>query len=76
VLFDHEAFAVLAGALADGRGSREAAMVAARAWDGERERDVVVSAAEVVPAPYLATIAADLRRVARGERRGAGRPAA
>jgi isopentenyldiphosphate isomerase len=76
VLVDHEAFAVLAGVLADGHGSRGAAMVAARAWDGERERDVVVSAAEVVPAPYLAAIAADLRRVARGERPGAGRPAA
>src|SRR4051794_6406963 len=72
VLVDHEAFAVLAGALAGGDGHPAAAVVAARAWDGERECDVEVRAGEVVPAPYLEAIAADLRRVARGERRGDG----
>ena len=76
VLVDHDAFAVLAGARAGDAADPATRVVAARAWDGVRERDVEVSAAEVVPAPYLAAIAVDLRRVARGERPGAGTPAA
>jgi isopentenyldiphosphate isomerase len=63
VLVAHEGFAALAGALAAGAEAR----VPARAWDGTRERDVDVAAAEVVPAPYLDAIAADLRRVAHGD---------
>jgi isopentenyldiphosphate isomerase len=60
VLVGHDGFAALAAALGDGA----AVSVPARAWDGAAEHDVEVSAAEVVPAPYLAAIAADLRRVA------------
>lgn len=55
VLVDHDGFAALTGG---------AASVAARAWDGVAETAVTIGAAELVPAPYLAEIAPDLRRVA------------
>jgi isopentenyldiphosphate isomerase len=60
VLVGHDGFAALATALDGG----DAVSVPARAWDGAAEDEVEVSAGEVVPAPYLAAIAADLRRVA------------
>jgi isopentenyldiphosphate isomerase len=56
----HPDFATLADALAAG----DDAGVPGRAWDGARERDVVVRAGELVPAPYLPVIAPGLRRVA------------
>ncbi|WCB96433.1 Isopentenyl-diphosphate Delta-isomerase [Baekduia alba] len=62
VLVDHAGFAALAAALADGDGN--GVRVAGREWDGTAERATEVAPAEVVPAPYLAAIAADLRRVA------------
>ncbi|HWH95406.1 MAG TPA: NUDIX domain-containing protein [Baekduia sp.] len=62
VLVDHDGFAALGRALA--AREDEGVAVPARAWDGERERDVAVAAAEVVPAPYLDAIAVDLRHVA------------
>jgi isopentenyldiphosphate isomerase len=67
VLVEHDDFATLARALADGDAAdvREV-RVGARAWDGEAEHDVAVGAAEIVPAPYLSAIAGDLRRVGRG----------
>jgi hypothetical protein len=37
--------------------------VTATAWDGTRSTEVSVSAAELVPAPYLAALAAELARV-------------
>jgi isopentenyldiphosphate isomerase len=70
VLVDHDGFATLAAALADPSGRPPATAVPARAWDGEREREVTVAAAEVIPAPYLVAMAADLRRVGAGERLG------
>src|SRR4051812_19760190 len=63
VLVGHGAFAALAGAVAGGDGGIR---VAGRAWDGRREDDVEVASDEVVPAPYLAAIAPDLRRVGGG----------
>jgi isopentenyldiphosphate isomerase len=57
----HDDFATLADALIAGDG---ATAVAGRAWDGARDQDVDVRAAEVVPTPYLGAIAPDLRRVA------------
>jgi isopentenyldiphosphate isomerase len=66
VLVGHEGFAALAAAVTGGEDdAREAVSVGGRAWDGAREEDVAVSAAEVVPAPYLNAIAPDLRRLAR-----------
>jgi isopentenyldiphosphate isomerase len=64
VLVGHGGFAALAAAMAPGAGNGAAVTVAGRAWDGVREWDVAVSAAEIVPAPYLGTIAPQLRRVA------------
>ncbi|HWI72701.1 MAG TPA: hypothetical protein VNT55_12170, partial [Baekduia sp.] len=58
----HDGFAVLAAALRGGDGAT--AVVPGRAWDGRGVTDVEVRADEIVPAPYLAAIAADLRRVA------------
>lgn len=60
VLVGHDAFAALAAALRAG----EASTVAGHAWDGTAVEDVEVTAAEVVPAPYLAEIAPVLRRLA------------
>jgi isopentenyldiphosphate isomerase len=62
VLVGHDGFAALAGALAAGAG--DGTSVPGQAWDGRSVTDVEVRAGEVVPAPYLAAIAADLRRVA------------
>ena len=77
VLVGHDAFADPRRALVAGPGAAAAAVsVSARAWDGERERDVTVSAAELVPAPYLAALAADLRRVGHGEAPAGAGPAA
>ena len=59
---DHDGFAALARALAAGDGS-PAVTVPAREWDGTTEREAAISASELVPAPYLATIADDLRRL-------------
>lgn len=61
VLVDHDGFAALAQALQrdDGAGVR----VAGREWDGAAEHAIEVAAAELVPAPYLATIAPELRRL-------------
>ncbi|MCW2982436.1 MAG: hypothetical protein JWR63_6 [Conexibacter sp.] len=65
VLVGHEGFAALAAAVTGSEDdAREAVSVGGRAWDGAREEDVAVSAAEVVPAPYLDAIAPDLRRLA------------
>lgn len=61
VLVDHDGFGALAAALDD---EDAAVAVPGRAWDGTREADVEVRAAEIIPAPYLSAIAADLRRVA------------
>jgi isopentenyldiphosphate isomerase len=55
VLVDHDGFAALIGG---------AASVPARSWDGTAQTDVTLGAAELVPTPYLAEIAPDLRRVA------------
>ena len=65
VLVGHDGFAALAAALEDGDAHAPARAVAvpARAWDGAAEADVEVTAAELVPAPYLAAIAPLLRRV-------------
>jgi isopentenyldiphosphate isomerase len=60
VLVGHDGFAALAAALQDGGAPN----VPARAWDGTTVEDVAVTAAEVVPAPYLAEIAPMLRRLA------------
>jgi isopentenyldiphosphate isomerase len=62
VLVEHDAFAALADALAEG-GDRGVA-VPGRAWDGIAERPVTVGAGEVVPAPYLASLASPLRALA------------
>jgi isopentenyldiphosphate isomerase len=62
VLVDHAGFATLVTALAAGDG--DGPTVPGRAWDGRSVADVEVRAAEIVPAPYLAAIAPELRRVA------------
>jgi isopentenyldiphosphate isomerase len=61
VLVGHDGFATLVAALAT---DPEAVAVGARAWDGATEGDVEIRAAEIVPTPYLAQIAPQLRRVA------------
>jgi isopentenyldiphosphate isomerase len=61
VLVSHDGFAALAGAL--DAEEPDGLRVAARAWDGTAERDVAIAAAEVVPAPYLPEIAAQLRHL-------------
>ena len=53
----HAGFAALASA--------EGAAVPGRAWDGEREEEIEVTTADLVPTPYLATIAPALERVGR-----------
>ena len=62
MLIGHEGFAALAAAVNDehvGLGT-----VPARSWDGSSETDVDVTAAELIPAPYLHSIAPALRRIA------------
>jgi isopentenyldiphosphate isomerase len=61
VLIGHEGFATLAAA-ASGKHA-EAVAVHARSWDGSRETDIEVTAAELVPAPYLRSIGPALRRL-------------
>ncbi|HEV7494205.1 NUDIX hydrolase [Baekduia sp.] len=61
VLIGHDAFATLVTAFDGGRTG--AIAVRARSWDGSREDDIEVTADEVVPAPYLGSIAPKLRRV-------------
>jgi isopentenyldiphosphate isomerase len=68
VLVDHDGFATLAGALSADDGAPGDAAVDARAWDGREARAIAVTAGEVVPAPYLATIVEALRAVAAGHR--------
>jgi hypothetical protein len=63
VLVGHDGFGALAAALGD-EAAASAVAVPGRAWDGTREADVEVRATELIPAPYLGAIAADLRRVA------------
>ena len=61
VLIGHDGFAALA---AEVNGERAGpGTVHARWWDGSSAADIDVSAAEVVPAPYLARIAPALRRI-------------
>jgi isopentenyldiphosphate isomerase len=60
VLVGHDGFASLARALAGDDGAA-AVRVPARAWDGEGERAVEVEPGEIVPAPYLTSIADPLR---------------
>jgi isopentenyldiphosphate isomerase len=64
VLVGHDDFAALAGALAGGGDGDDEIAVPARAWDGTAERPVTVGPGEVVPAPYLATLAPPLRALA------------
>jgi hypothetical protein len=61
VLVAHDAFAELAAAAAARRDAP--APVTATAWDGTHRAAVAVSAAELVPTPYLTTLAAELARV-------------
>jgi hypothetical protein len=61
MLIGHDGFAALATAV-NGEHTGAGA-VRARSWDGTSQDDVDVSAAEVVPAPYLASIAPALRRI-------------
>jgi isopentenyldiphosphate isomerase len=63
VLVDHEGFTSLAEHVGTGNAST-ASPVKGRAWDGTDVRDVAIDASELVPAPYLAEIAPELRRVA------------
>jgi isopentenyldiphosphate isomerase len=65
VRVDHDAFLALAGALATASGEPAALAVPARAWDGATVSDVRVTPGELVPAPYLTTIAPALRRLGR-----------
>jgi isopentenyldiphosphate isomerase len=57
VLVDHEGFAALAAAV------DERHTVPARLWDGTQETAIEIAAAEVVPTPYLRSIAPALHRV-------------
>jgi len=61
VLVDHDGFATLAAAAGGERV--EAVAVRARSWDGSQEADVELTAAELVPAPYLRDIAQMLRHI-------------
>jgi hypothetical protein len=62
VLVSHPHFAVLA------EGAPEP--VPATAWDGVRAAPIAVTAADLVPTPYLGAIAADLARVGGAESPG------
>jgi isopentenyldiphosphate isomerase len=64
VLIGHDGFAALAAAVNGERASPGA--VHARSWDGSSEAAVDVSAAEIVPTPYLHSIAPALRRIGGG----------
>jgi isopentenyldiphosphate isomerase len=64
VQIGHEGFAALAAAA--GETQARAGVVAGRAWDGSRETAIAVTAAELVPAPYLSTIAPRLRQLGGG----------
>jgi isopentenyldiphosphate isomerase len=61
VLVGHDGFAALAAAVNGERSGPD--VVHARSWDGSSETDVNVVVAEVVPAPYLHSIAPALRRI-------------
>lgn len=65
VLVDHEAFSELVRAVADDGSRSEAPAVPARAWDGSAITAAHVTPDEVVPTPYLTTIAPALRRLGR-----------
>lgn len=65
VLIDHDAFLALAQALEDPDDTADAPALPARAWDGSTVHDVRVTPGELVPTPYLTTIAPALRRLAR-----------
>jgi isopentenyldiphosphate isomerase len=56
VLVDHPHFAALAAG--------DPARVPATAWDGEQLARTTVAAAELVPTPYLPTLASELARIA------------
>ncbi len=64
VLIGHDGFAALAAAVNGERS--DAGVVRARSWDGSSEAAIDVAAAEVVPAPYLHSIAPALRHIGDG----------
>jgi isopentenyldiphosphate isomerase len=64
VLIGHDGFAALAAAVNGERAGSGA--VRARSWDGSSEAAIDVGAGEVVPAPYLHSIAPALRRIGGG----------
>jgi isopentenyldiphosphate isomerase len=65
VLVEHDDFAALVAALGDTPARTKARLrVPASAWDGEALTAIEVTPAEVVPAPYLRSIASPLRRLA------------
>lgn len=66
VLVGHEEFLELVSALARGGDEGHAPEVPGRAWDGAATSAVHVTPSEVVPTPYLTTIAPALRRLGRG----------
>jgi isopentenyldiphosphate isomerase len=61
VLVDHDGFAALA-ATVDDRSARRRT-VPAQSWDGAQAAGIEITAAEIVPTPYLHSIAPALRRV-------------
>ncbi|HET6509617.1 MAG TPA: NUDIX domain-containing protein [Baekduia sp.] len=65
VLVGHDGFLELARALEAGTDRGEDLAVPARAWDGVAVVDARVTPGELVPAPYLSTIAPALRRLGR-----------
>jgi isopentenyldiphosphate isomerase len=62
VLVGHDDFAALVGAAAS--ADAPGVEVPGRAWDGTAQRAVTVGSGEIVPAPYLPTIAQPLRALA------------
>jgi isopentenyldiphosphate isomerase len=64
VLIGHDGFAALAAAVNGERAGSDA--VRARSWDGSSEAAIDVDATELVPAPYLHSIAPALRRIGGG----------
>jgi hypothetical protein len=64
VLIGHDGFAALAAAVNGERAG--SGVVRAQSWDGSSAAAVEVEAAEVVPAPYLHSIAPTLRRIGGG----------